>query len=239
MAHPVLGFHLPLSAARASAAQRKCPTLICLILSSIPVGDQRTDGLAAQLFILEIIQFFQETVPELAGPSVDFELYIGRYTIRADMGNRGGGVILCSQTRANNAIVICSQSLHPGSFSLGHEWGYLIRVLFSSYFQTGGYKVELPKGHADGSGTVWPSTCASHAAINWRTPRSMSWPTWLLSHKVSVPDLAFTQPRFDVWIVYQIVIWPTLLVSRRFSPDLLIPSYRVPFRSFRSLILTL
>ena len=56
------------------------------------MGDQRTDGLAAQLFILEIIQFFQETVPELAGPSVDFELYIGRYTIRADTGNQGGGL---------------------------------------------------------------------------------------------------------------------------------------------------
>ena len=55
------------------------------------MGDQRTDGLEAQLFILEIIQFFQETVPELAGPSVDFELYIGRYTIRADTGNQGGG----------------------------------------------------------------------------------------------------------------------------------------------------
>ena len=108
MAHPGQGFHLPLSAARASAAQRKCPPLICLILSSIPVGDQRTDGLAAQLFILEIIQFFQETVPELAGPSVDFELYIGRYTIRADTGKQEGGVILRSRTRANDAIAIFS-----------------------------------------------------------------------------------------------------------------------------------
>ena len=56
------------------------------------MGDQRTDGLEAQLFILEIIQFFQETVPELAGPSVDFELYIGRYIIRADTGKQGGGL---------------------------------------------------------------------------------------------------------------------------------------------------
>ena len=68
------------------------------------MGDQRTDGLEAQLFILEIIQFFQETVPELAGPSVDFELYIGMYTRRADTGKPGGGVILCSRTRANDAI---------------------------------------------------------------------------------------------------------------------------------------
>ena len=66
----------------------------------------------------------------------------------------------------------------------------------------------------------------------------MSWPTWLLSHKVSVPDRVFTQPRFGVWIVYQNVFWPTLLVSPRFSPDPLTPSYLVPFRSFRSLILT-
>ena len=72
------------------------------------MGDQRTDGLEAQLFILEIIQFFQETVPELAGPSVDFELYIGRYTIRADTGKQGGGFILCSRTRANDAIAIFS-----------------------------------------------------------------------------------------------------------------------------------
>ena len=103
MAHPVSGFHLPLSVARASTAQRKCPPLICLILSSISVGDQRTDGLEAQLFILEIIQFFQETVPELAGPSVDFELYIGMYTRRADTG-KPGGVILSSRTRADDAI---------------------------------------------------------------------------------------------------------------------------------------
>ena len=93
LAHPVLDFHLPLSVARASTAQCKCPPLICLILHSISVGDQRTDGLEAQLFVLEIIQFFQETVPELAGPSVDFELYIGMYTGRADMGKPGGGVI--------------------------------------------------------------------------------------------------------------------------------------------------
>ena len=104
LARPVSGFHLPLSVARASTAQRKCPPLICLILPSISVGDQRTDGLEAQLFILEIIQFFQETVPELAGPSVDFELYIGMYTRRADTGKPGGGVILSSRTRADNAI---------------------------------------------------------------------------------------------------------------------------------------
>ena len=104
LAHPVSGFHLPLSVARASTAQCKCQPLICLILLSISVGDQRTDGLEAQLFVLEIIQFFQETVPELAGPSVDFELYIGMYTRRADMGKPGGGVILSSRTRADNAI---------------------------------------------------------------------------------------------------------------------------------------
>ena len=54
------------------------------------MGDQRTDGLESQLFVLEIIQFFQETVPELAEPSVDFELYIGMYNGRADMENQGG-----------------------------------------------------------------------------------------------------------------------------------------------------
>ena len=76
-------------------------------------------------------------------------------------------------------------------FPPGTRVGYLIRVLFLSYFQTGGYKGELPKEHAAGSGTVWLLTCASHAAISWRTPRSMSWLTWSLSRKVSAPDLVF------------------------------------------------
>ena len=117
-----LDSHLPLSVARASTAQCKCPPLICLILPSISVGDQRTDGLEAQLFVLEIIQFFQETVPELAGPSVDFELYIGTYTRRADTGKPGGGVFQVVGQGRTMLSQIPTYSLYCCSLPLGHEW---------------------------------------------------------------------------------------------------------------------